>query len=113
MAIPIPIIITVFLVLAFCIAVVVSIVDKEYGKATALIFVIILIIGLYNTAYVDKAESIIKGEYYSTQCQLIETNIDNGLFQSNTNKLKCGDVIENVTVDEYQQAIQSYQGNGD
>nr|WP_181375481.1 hypothetical protein [Pectobacterium carotovorum]ALG88491.1 Hypothetical protein [Pectobacterium carotovorum] len=113
MAIPIPIIITVFLVLAFCIAVVVSIVDKEYGKATALIFVIILIIGLYNTAYVDKAESIIKGEYYSTQCQLIETNIDNGLFQSNTNKLKCGDVIENVTVDEYQQAIQAYQGDSD
>lgn len=55
----------------------------------------------------------IKGEYYTTQCQLIETNINNGLFQSNTNKLKCGDLIENVTVDEYQQAIQAYQGNGD
>ncbi|MBF0693178.1 hypothetical protein IR150_17050 [Providencia alcalifaciens] len=43
------------------------------------------------------------------QCQLIETNIDNGLFQSNTNKLKCGDVIENVTVDEYQDAVKAYQ----
>ncbi|WP_272662651.1 hypothetical protein [Providencia sp. PROV111] len=51
------------------------------------------------------------GEYYSTQCQLIETNIDNGLFQSNTNKLKCGDVIENVTVSDYKEAIEAYQSS--
>ena len=50
-----------------------------------------------------------KGQYYLSECQLIETNIDNGLFQSNTNKLKCGDVIENVSVDEYQEAIQAYK----
>ena len=50
-----------------------------------------------------------KGQYYLSECQLIETNIDNGLFQSNTNKLKCGDVIENVSVDEYQEAIKSYK----
>ncbi|EMA4783766.1 hypothetical protein U3C50_003540 [Providencia rettgeri] len=108
----IPIIITFFIVLALFIATVVSIAEEEHGKAVVLVLVIMLIIGLNNTLYTDKAENVSKGEYYTTQCQLIETNIDNGLFQSNTNKLKCGDVIENVTVDEYQQAIQAYQGSG-
>lgn len=50
-----------------------------------------------------------KGRYYATQCQLIETNIDNGVFQSNTNKLKCGEVIENVTVSDYQAAMAAYE----
>lgn len=60
--------------------------------------------------YIDNQESLPdKGHYYQSECQLIETNIDNGLFQSNTNKLKCGDVIENVTVDEYQEAIKAYK----
>lgn len=86
-----------------------ALIDEEYGKAALIIFAIILIIGLYKIEYVDKAESINKGEHYTTQCQLIETNIDNGLFQPNTNKLNCGDVIENVSVDEYQEAIKAYK----
>lgn len=57
----------------------------------------------------SQRKSLELGEYYSTQCQLIETNIDNGLFLLKTNKLKCGDVIENVTVDEYQDAVKAYQ----
>lgn len=57
----------------------------------------------------DNTNEAEKGKYYATQCQLIETNINNGLFQSNTNKLKCGDVIENVTVVEYQDAVKTYQ----
>lgn len=72
----------------------------------ALIFGIFYILIFQNEPINPK-----KGEYYATQCQLIETNIDNGLFQSNTNKLKCGDVIENVTVEKYQEAIQAYQNS--
>ncbi|MEX0425937.1 hypothetical protein KDV38_19810, partial [Providencia rettgeri] len=60
--------------------------------------------------YIDNQKSLTdKGQYYLSECQLIETNIDNGLFQSNTNKLKCGDVIKNVSVDEYQEAIKAYK----
>lgn len=60
--------------------------------------------------YMDNQKSLAdKGHYYLSECQLIETNIDNGLFQSNTNKLKCDDVIENVSVDEYQGAIKAYK----
>ncbi|EOE1546025.1 hypothetical protein ACJ9E6_004104 [Providencia rettgeri] len=60
--------------------------------------------------YLDNQKPLTdKGQYYLSECQLIETNIDNGFFQSNTNKLKCGDVIENVSVDEYQEAIKAYK----
>jgi|GEM_PF-2080640 len=78
-------------------------------------FCVVLIIFAVGVLSGERAQrkSLELGEYYSTQCQLIETNIDNGLFQSKTNKLKCGDVIENVTVDEYQQAIQAYQLSND
>ncbi|MCY0801947.1 hypothetical protein N0398_13000 [Providencia rettgeri] len=72
----------------------------------ALIFGIFYILIFQNEPINPK-----KGEYYSTQCQLIETNIDNGIFQSNTNKLKCGDVIENVTVSDYKEAIEAYKNS--
>ncbi|EOE1546027.1 hypothetical protein ACJ9E6_004106 [Providencia rettgeri] len=113
MEISIPTIITFIIVFTFCIALVILIIDEEYGTAGVLAVVNIVVIGFHHSVYSHNDENVSKGEYYATQCQLIETNIDNGLFQSNTNKLKCGDVIENVTVDEYQQAIQAYQGNGD
>lgn len=72
------------------------------------------IIGIfYILFFQNEPINPIKGEYYATQCQLIETNIDNGLFQSNTNKLKCGDVIENVTVSDYKEAIEAYQLSND
>ncbi|CAG9437058.1 hypothetical protein [Providencia alcalifaciens] len=86
--------------------------EEEFAKAAACAVVGLCLFGLYFSLFGEQTGNVSKGEYYATQCQLIETNIDNGLFQSNTNKLKCGDVIENVTVDEYQQAIQAYQGSG-
>ncbi|MEX0425903.1 hypothetical protein KDV38_19600 [Providencia rettgeri] len=87
--------------------------EEEFAKAAAVAVVALCFFGLYYSLFGERAGSVSKGEYYATQCQLIETNIDNGLFQPNTNKLKCGDVIENVSVDEYQQAIQAYQDSGD
>ncbi|MBW3117579.1 hypothetical protein [Providencia rettgeri] len=87
--------------------------EEEFAKAAAVAVVALCFFGLYYSLFGERAGSVSKGEYYATQCQLIETNIDNGLFQPNTNKLKCGDVIENVTIDEYQQAIQAYQDSGD
>lgn len=87
--------------------------EAKFRMGLAIIIIIMVFIYFIAFGGENKTEKISKGEYYSTQCQLIETNIDNGLFQPNTNKLKCGDVIENVTVDEYQQAIQAYQGDSD
>lgn len=97
----------------FILAIFTALRGEEFAKAGAGAVVAICLFGLYYSIFGEQTGNVSKGEYYATQCQLIETNIDNGIFQSNTNKLKCGDVIKNVTVDEYQQAIQAYQGNGD
>ncbi|EJD6615556.1 hypothetical protein AB6F64_21970 [Providencia hangzhouensis] len=86
--------------------------EAKFGMGLAIIIIIMVFLYVIAFGGENKTEKISKGEYYSTQCQLIESNIDNGLFQSNTNKPKSGDVIEKVIVDEYQQAIQAYQGSG-
>ncbi|EUD11744.1 hypothetical protein HMPREF1563_0328 [Providencia alcalifaciens 205/92] len=87
--------------------------EGETKIGIALTVIIISMLSLYILAFgvESKTEAISKGEYYSTQCQLIETNIDNGIFQSSTNKLKCGDAIENVTVSDYKEAIEAYQNS--
>ena len=85
--------------------------EAKFGMGLAVIIIIMVIIYFIAFGSESKTEKISKGEYYSTQCQLIETSIDNGLFQPNTNKLKCGDVIDNVTVDKYQEAIQAYENS--
>lgn len=102
--------ITVFLfALIFLVAIFTVLREEEFAKAVAIAVVALCFYGLYYSLFGERAGSVSKGEYYATQCQLIETNIDNGFFQSNTNKLKCGDVIENVSVDEYQEAIKAYK----
>ncbi len=91
--------------------------SKE-SEATSVFAMMVLIIGVVIFGFAilneeDKSEVVSKGKYYVTQCELIETNIDEGVIIKDTHKLKCGDLIENVTVDEYQQAIQAYQGDSD
>ena len=43
--------------------------------------------------------------HWTHDCHLLERNIDKGLFSPTQNRLQCGDVIENVSTDEYEQAI--------
>ncbi|APC14184.1 TPA: hypothetical protein RG501_RS20840 [Providencia rettgeri] len=105
--------ITVFIfAVIFFVAIFTALREEEFAKAGAGAVVALCFFGLYYSLFGEQTGNVSKGEYYATQCQLIETNIDNGLFQSNTNKPKSGDVIEKVIVDEYQQAIQAYQGSG-
>lgn len=103
----------VFVVVILCLGLIIVATSKT-SEATSVFALIILLIAavIFGAAILneeDKSEVVNKGEYYSTQCQLIETNINNGVFFLNTHKLKCGDVIENVTVDEYQDAVKAYQ----
>lgn len=102
--------------LIFFVAIFTALREEEFAKAVAgavVTVVGICLFGLYFSVFGEQTENVSKGEYYASQCQLIETNIDNGLFHPKTNKLKCGDVIENVTVDEYQNAIQASEISGD
>lgn len=103
----------VFMVVILFLGVIIVATSKA-SEATFVFALMVLLIGLviFGVAILneeDNSEVVSKGEYYSTKCQLIETNNDNGLFQPNSNKLKCGDVIENVTVDEYQEAVKAYK----
>ncbi|QZY66770.1 hypothetical protein K7H99_21900 (plasmid) [Providencia rettgeri] len=105
----------VFVVVILCLGLIIVATSKA-SEATSVFALMILLIAavIFGAAILneeDKSEVVSKGEYYSTKCQLIETNNDNGLFQSNTNKLKCGDVIENVTVSDYKEAIEAYQNS--
>lgn len=59
----------------------------------------------------DKNMSL--GRYYSEQCKLIEGNINNGFFSSNTNRLSCNGSILNVTVADYDKAIETYLSKTD
>jgi len=43
-------------------------------------------------------------------CKLIEENINNGFFQSNTNKLDCDGVIRNIPVSEYDTLMEKLKG---
>ncbi|HHR6502994.1 TPA: hypothetical protein ACS8CD_003561 [Providencia alcalifaciens] len=86
--------------------------EAKFAVKLTVIMLIFVFLALWLSSGKRKEKSLSQislGEHYANQCQLIETNIDNGLFQSNTNKLKCGDVIENVTVVEYQDAVKTYQ----
>ena len=102
----------VFVVVILCLGLIIVATSKA-SEATFVFALMILLIAavIFGVAILneeDKSEVVSKGEYYSTKCQLIETNNDNGLFQSNANKLKCGDVIENVTVSDYKEAVEAY-----
>ncbi|MBL2043904.1 hypothetical protein ELE95_29975, partial [Klebsiella pneumoniae] len=41
-------------------------------------------------------DDIKMGERWLNECQLLETNINNGLFDEPTNKVNCNGVIENI-----------------
>lgn len=54
-------------------------------------------------------ENITLGSHYATQCKLLEINIDNGFLSSKTNKIECDGVIDNVSTNNYNNAISAYQ----
>ncbi|MGA6087204.1 MULTISPECIES: hypothetical protein [Providencia] len=54
-------------------------------------------------------ENLTLGFHYTTQCKLLEINIDNGFLSSKTNKIECDGVIDNVSTNDYNKAISAYQ----
>ena len=46
-----------------------------------------------------------QAHHWINDCRLLESNIDRGFLSSAQNRLQCGDVIENVSADEYEKAI--------
>jgi hypothetical protein len=64
---------------------------------------------LYGPGAEKNCKNISEGEYYLTNASKpIEINIDNGFFNSNTNKLNCDGVIVNIPTDEYERLVLIY-----
>ncbi|WHT81900.1 hypothetical protein [Providencia rettgeri] len=81
--------------------------DSVFVMSTFAVLCMFFSYGAYShQEEIDKNMSL--GRYYSEQCKLIEGNIDNGFFSSNTNRLSCNGSILNVTVSDYDKAIETY-----
>lgn len=83
------------------------------GGLISLFYFIISISSLpaYLTKYNKETNvTLVKeGEYYIQNCTLVEENINNGFFEENTNKLQCGKTLKNITVNQYNSAINAYK----
>ncbi|EIX9444390.1 hypothetical protein ML057_004616 [Klebsiella pneumoniae] len=69
--------------------------------ALASVFSVYLLLFAFSNDPVPEALA----HHWTHDCHLLEKNIDKGLFSPAQNRLQCGDVIENVSTDEYEQAI--------
>lgn len=74
---------------------------------------IFIVIGLgFFIDVIDKERFLVKkGHYYITHCKIIDINIGSVFFQSNIIKLKCDKLVESVTLEYYQKAIESYESS--
>lgn len=66
---------------------------------------------LFLTDTDEDIASITTGKHYSTECKLLEVNINNGFFSGNTNKLDCGGVITHVSTVDYDASISAYNAS--
>ena len=85
--------------------------DKDwfaYGFWTPFI-VLFSIMFLFRGASYDRNLKL--GAYYTSECKLIETNIDNGFLSPNTNRLNCNGIIENVSASDYHSIMKDYDGS--
>ena len=74
-----------------------------FGWAMWLVFLLAGYVLLFSTDSNTVPEAL--SHHWKNDCRLLETNIDKGFFSPAQNRLQCGDVIENVSADEYEKAI--------
>ena len=74
-----------------------------FGWAMMLVFFLAGYSLLFSTDSNTVPEAL--SHHWKNDCRLLETNIDKGFFSPAQNRLQCGDVIENVSADEYEKAI--------
>lgn len=79
--------------------------DHVIGKSTALLCLMLGIAGLVLL----NSDSEVSPEAYENakkimSCKMVEENINNGFLAAKTNRIKCGDVIKNIDVSDYDKA---------
>ena len=77
--------------------------DELFKWLLALASLFLVYLFLFSSSNDPVPESL--AHHWTHDCRLLETNIDKGFFSPAQNRLQCGDVIENVSADEYEKAI--------
>ena len=74
-----------------------------------LILFIILGSEAYSLMKNGAPKLIEQGRYYTTECYILETNVEINLVYPHTHKLQCGPLIEYVDIKSYREAVKAYQ----
>lgn len=77
--------------------------DELFKWLMALVFLFSVYLLLFAFSNEPVPESL--AHHWTHDCRELEKNIDKSLFSPAQNRLQCGDVIENVNADKYEQAI--------
>lgn len=76
---------------------------RDFGWAMWLVFLLAGYVLLFSTDSNTVPEAL--SHHWKNDCRLLETNIDKGFFSPAQNRLRCGDVIENVSKADYDSAV--------
>ncbi|MEX5855276.1 hypothetical protein AB6H27_22535, partial [Providencia huaxiensis] len=82
--------------------------DNESFISRPLLLIPLVLAAILYSQAVYYEEKVLLGEYYVKQCKLLESNISNGFLKSNTNKIECNGVFDNVSTSKYNNAIDAY-----
>ena len=75
--------------------------DELFKWLLAFVFSVYLLLFVFSNDPVPEALA----HHWTHDCRLLEKNIDKGLLSPTQNRLQCGDVIENVSMADYDRAI--------
>jgi len=79
--------------------------DHVIGKSSSLLC---LCLGVSGLIILNMDSDPTPEEYENAKkimsCKLVEENINNGFLSAKTNRIKCGDVIKNIDISDYEKA---------
>ena len=68
---------------------------------------VVFVLTYYSLFFSTDSNTVpeVLSHHWKNDCRLLETNIDKGFFSPAQNRLRCGDVIENVSKSDYDRAM--------
>jgi len=82
--------------------------EKNFRNVSGILFIFLICYSFFSvlqTYFNENIPSEAEAKYI-TSCKMVEENIYHGVFSSNTNKLDCNGVIKNISVSDYQLAVE-------
>lgn len=78
------------------------------GLGLLLLFIALFAQVIVSIQGVTQAQ-IEQGRFYTTECYILETDVEINLVYPHTHKLQCGPLIDYVDIKSYREAIKVYQ----